>query len=338
MAFSLAILHSDPWTHVDQTELNFKGGHMQRNPILRTLVLTMLVGSAIAQGPAGPRRPSEVPANYVITPFGYFHPSCVMHLRQGDEVQRDAKVIQHTDGSNEAIALCAYPHFTGDGTRVAEEERSTFPDTTHSWVEYASVATRNAYGQLEANWNVPPAPRTNDNQTVYLFPGLEDISDTVTILQPVLGWNADFAGAWGIASWNCCVTGTTFEGTPQRANSGDVVYGNIYNACPNGRTKTCSQWNVYTYDLTNGNVSALTNTSNFGQTFNWAFGGVLEVYNVVQCNDYPANESISFYNVLLYNYRFELFGEPGWTVTNVSGLSPLCNYGGSLTKQVNLTY
>ena len=33
-------------------------------------------------------------------------------------------------------------------------------------------------------------------------------------------------------------------------------------------------------------------TSSFGQTFNWAFGGVLEVYNVAQCSDYPPSIGI----------------------------------------------
>ena len=52
-------------------------------------------------------------------------------------------------------------------------------------------------------------------------------------------------------------------------------------------TKTCSSWDIVTYDVSNGNFSELLGTSNFGQTFNWAFGGVLEVYNIVQCGDYP---------------------------------------------------
>ena len=32
---------------------------------------------------AGPNRPDSVPADYVVTPFGYFHPSCVHRLTQG---------------------------------------------------------------------------------------------------------------------------------------------------------------------------------------------------------------------------------------------------------------
>jgi hypothetical protein len=59
--------------------------------------------------------------------------------------------------------------------------------------------------------------------------------------------------------------------------------------------------------VTNGNSSELLDTSNFGQTFNWAFGGVLEVYNIVQCGDYHPrgyNGGIGFYNQSVLNDKF----------------------------------
>jgi hypothetical protein len=34
--------------------------------------------------PAGPNRPANVPDGYVITPVGYFHPSCVQSLAKGE--------------------------------------------------------------------------------------------------------------------------------------------------------------------------------------------------------------------------------------------------------------
>jgi hypothetical protein len=45
---------------------------------------------------------------------------------------------------------------------------------------------------------VPPAPTSNDNQTVYFFPALDDIDDTVTILQPVLAWNDPISPGAGV--------------------------------------------------------------------------------------------------------------------------------------------
>lgn len=93
--------------------------------------------------------------------------------------------------------------------------------------------------------------------------------------------------------------------------------------------------------MTNGNSSELLDTSNFGQTFNWAFGGVLEVYNIVQCGDYHPpgyNGGIGFYNQSVLNDKFVQI-KPAWKVTNLfSGLTPQCNYGGSVPQQVTLTY
>lgn len=308
--------------------------------LLKSIAFTMLAAGLIAaQVPAGAKRPAAVPADYLITPFGYFHSSCVKHLAQGDEVRQDEKVIRHTYGTSDNIQACAFPHFKGDGTKIVGDERGVKdPSISHAWVEYASTTTTASYGYLYAYWNVPPAPTTNDGQTIYMFPGMEDYADVVTIIQPVLGWNSDFASAWGIASWNCCVSGTVYEAPAKRVNSGDVILGYMFDACASG-TLSCATWDIVTYDFNLDVASELLNTSSFGQTFNWAFAGALEVYNVVQCGDYPASGSTAFYNLGLYNYKWQKLANPNWTVTNLSsGLTPQCGYGGSLPKQLTLTY
>ena len=314
--------------------------------LLMSIVFTMLVaGLAEAQAPAGPKRPAAVPADFVVTPFGYFHPSCVNHLAKGDVLWQDESAIQRANGTYENIQECAYPHFEADGTKVVGDVRpvgdgmSEPPYIGHSWIEYASIHTSANYGQIVAEWDVPPAPTSNDGQIVYLFNGLEQYSGDVTIIQPVLGWNADYGSAWGIASWNCCKKGTVQEATPKPVNPGDQLEGYVYNTCVAGTTK-CGSWVIGIVDEQNGNFSQL-NTSNFGQTFNWAFGGVLEVYYITKCSDYPPADylgGIGFYNQQVLNDQFVAI-TPAWTVTNVSGgLTPKCNYGGAEPKQVILKY
>ena len=311
--------------------------------VLMTVASLMMVSAARAQTSVGPRRPAAVPADYVVTPFGYFHPSCVNHLAKGDEILQDAKVIQHEDGTSQPIPVCAYPHFRADGEKVIGDERAVKrPDISYAWVEWASVTTTSSYAYLYSFWNVPPAPAFTDGQTVYLFNGLEDIDDVVTIVQPVLGWNADFSNSYGIASWNCCVSGTVVEATPVPVNSGDLIYGYMFATCPAG-TLSCSTWDVVTLDLTTQHESELLFTPNFGQTFNWAFGGVMEVYSILQCGDYPSGysgtaPSIHFYNQGLFNDKFVQIKAPAWQIGVTSGLTPACGYGGSLPKEVILTY
>ena len=311
---------------------------------LKSIAMIMLLAgltTAQALTSAGPKRPATVPANYVITPFGYFDPSCVSHLAKGDVLRQDEKLIQRANGNSESIHVCAYPHYRADGEKVIGDERAVRePNISHAWVEYASITTGAAFGQIYSEWDVPPAPTNNDGQTVYLFNGLEDINDVVTIIQPVLGWNSDYASAWGIASWNCCENGTVVEATPAPVNPGDHLEGYVFDTCASG-TKTCPTWDIVIVDVSNGNFSELLNTSNFGQTFNWAFGGVLEVYNIVQCGDYPPPDyagGIGFFNQSVLNDKFVSI-TPSWKVTNLSsGLTPQCNYGGSTPKQIVLTY
>lgn len=319
-----------------------------RNALLKLIAAAAMLVPALAAAQslttAGPHRPAAVPADYVITPFGYFHPSCVSHLAQGDELRPDEHLIRHADGTSDSMHVCAYPRFRADGEKLFGDERHVkTPDISHAWIEYASVTTGSSFGYLYAEWTVPPTPTSKDGQTLFMFPGLEDINDVVTIVQPVLGWNSDYASAWGIASWNCCESGTTYEATPQPVSSGDNILGYMFDTCGAG-TKSCTSWDIVTWDLQNGKFSQLTDTSSFGQTFNWAFGGALEVYNISQCSDFPSNGSyagshaISFNEIGLFNYKYEQIS-PSWKVTNSSGgLTPQCSYGGSIPKQVILTY
>jgi hypothetical protein len=316
---------------------------LSRIGLTLTLAATFLCGvslmtAAQALPLAGPKRPATVPADYVITPFGYFHPSCVAHLAKGDVVRQDEKAIEHANGTSDNMQECAHARYTADGEKVTGDQPAVQPPTiTHHWIEYAGVKTTSAYHSISSEWNVPPAPSKNDGQTVYLFNGLEDYSDVDTILQPVLGWNSDYGSAWGIASWNCCTTGTVYEGPPAPVNSGDLILGYTVATCTG--TTTCSSWDVYTFDQTNGNSSELLLTSNFGQAFNWAFGGVLEVYNIAQCGDYPGGGRTDFFEQYLYDDNGVQIAKPAWKISNVSsGLTPQCSYGGRLSGEVTLSY
>jgi len=292
------------------------------------LFLATSLGMALAQAPAGFGRPASVPANYLITPSGYFHPSCVRHLAKGEILLAEGRVLQRVDGTLENIPACEYPHFTARGEIVAP---GTHPPTIgHSWIEDSNVTTSSSYGEVTATWAVPPAPTGNNSQTVYLFPGLEDINDVVSIIQPVLGWNADYKNAWGIASWNCCVSGTTWESSPVSVSSSDTIVGTVRSTCSPG-VLSCATWNITTNDVTKGKSTTLSNSPSEGQTFNWAFAGALEVYNIVNCNDYPANGSINFYAVALYDYNFNQISSPAWSIGSYySGLTPQCSYGGTV--------
>jgi len=73
------------------------------------LFLMMSLGMLYAQMPVGSNRPAGVPSDYVITPFGYFHPSCVRTAKSGETVLGDGR-IRFEDGTEETVApFCSFP-------------------------------------------------------------------------------------------------------------------------------------------------------------------------------------------------------------------------------------
>jgi hypothetical protein len=327
--------------------------HMQS--FLALLVtIAMLSVSAAGQGNetastprlplAGAARPANVPAGYVITPFGYFHSSCVEVLKAGEHLLPDHR-IQHADGSIAAsAATCAYTHFTPTGTPVnatasqaSRTSTATSPEV-NGWVENSNVTTgspSSSYGALVARWTVPPHPLAEDGQVLFFFPGLEDINETQSILQPVLGL---YGGQWTIASWNCCLSGIVVSSPAVNVEPGDRIYGSMTSTCGTG-TLSCATWNVLSVDLSTGQSTVLADTPSDGQVFNWAFGGVLEAYYVVRCDDYPPDRSITFEDVTLFDQNLRRVHDPAWSSGAGSGITPDCRYGASAeSRRVNLRF
>lgn len=287
----------------------------------------------------GPNRPPAVPEGYVITPFGYFHPSCVLHIAEGETLLDDGR-IQHADGAVDANApFCNYPQYSPTGSLVTAdraEAKGTAAPTVNGWLESVWATSSTSFGKITATWTVPPQPAVNVGETIFFFPGLEDISAVQSILQPVLQWYAP--GPWAVASWNCCLSGITVESTPVNVSPGDTILGTIVPTCKAG-LNYCAKWNVISQDKTTGKKTTLSKTPSNGQVWNWAFGATLEVYGVQTCKDYPANTSTLF-TVKLYDQNRKLIASPPWTAAPADpSTTPKCGYGLNVTaKQETLKY
>lgn len=299
-----------------------------------------------AQSNVHPRRPAGVPSEFIATPNGYFHPSCVEELRKGDVVLRDEGNIRHADGTYDVIPRCNYPHYTARGRKIDSQRlmdggTKTPPEIDHDYPAYASLTTSTSYAGVIGSMTVPPAPTSNDGQILYFYPGLQDYEvepPEGTIIQPVLGWNA-FSNhtKWSIASWNCCYDGTEVYSTPMSVSSGDLIIGEVYSNCSD--TETCPTWYVSTEDAGKGSTT-LTDTSSYSQTFNWGFGAAMEVYSVAQCSDYPSNGSITISGAI-YAQDGDPIDDPAWTLSANDSLSPDCGYNVTSTsegEELTITY
>jgi len=299
-------------------------------------LFTSGVGAQVAGNfPSLFTRPANVPQEFVITPFCYFHPSCVQMVAEGNTLLADGRVA-HRNGIIDTAPLCSYPHYTRTGKLVptdATKLKEINPLEISGWLESVSATTTASYGAITATWVVPPAPPSNDGQLLYFFPGFEDINNVISIVQPVMQWGVGYAGGgayWLVSSWNCCINGTTWYSSLLNVNVGDKIQGTILPACKPMRAD-CPTWNVVSADLTTGKKTTLSQTPADGQVWNWAFGAVSEDYGVLQCSDFPNNRGLTF-TVKLYDQNGKVVTNPPWQATQwISNPTPKCAYGTKIT-------
>ena len=304
---------------------------LSMNTCLLTALLVFATSTGLsAQIEAGSHRPGNVPAEYVVTPFGYFHPSCVQSIGEGEALLANGQV-RHSDGSVTGATSCDYPRYAPDGSPKTATAKMQVPEIS-GWLENANfvAAANHSFSGLFAEYAVPQQPIGRDGQILFFFPGLEDINGTESILQPVLTWAT---GQWTVSNWNCCLSDITVQSTPVNVSPGDVIYSSITEDCPPG-TLSCATWTIYSIDTHTARNTTLATTPSQGQVFNWAFGGVVEPYYVINCDDYPKNGGES-YQVIVFDENANTL-EPTWSVAGNTTGTPQCGYN-VLTKPLEVS-
>lgn len=247
-------------------------------------------------------RPAGVPADYVATPHGFFHPDCVVEVQSDERIDTKVHALTRADGRKRPYQKCGHARFDRNGKTVAEVEPAEKaaaaepPPQIDGWIISAANYVQGPVRSLSASFAVPAAPIVPDGQIVYLFPGMQPPSGN-TIIQPVLGWNHYGDGQrWSMASWNCCVDGNVWHSPIQPVNAGDVLNGSMTgtNCDASG---VCANWRVDTLNTANNQLTRLDTTA-YGQTMETIFGGALEIYGVTDCKQLPANGSVTFNNIV----------------------------------------
>jgi hypothetical protein len=264
-------------------------------------------------------KPSGVPADFVATPVGFFHPSCLVHV--------DA----HPLPSVRAAASCAYPHYSaaghlmappdgaattptdpGTGAGAGPTQRTNLvpplrivPQQITNDVEGWSLADHSSFmagvTRLTAQWTVPPTP-PQSGQVLFFFPGTQSLDGKSggTILQPVLAYENS---QWFVQSWNCCEGGGNAEfGDAVNVRPGDTIVGtNIGSNC-NAGNGICNNWQIITADTSTGGQSVF-NTFSFNHPHQWIFANVLEVYNLKSCDQLPTTGSLTYHNFAIWDMQ-----------------------------------
>jgi hypothetical protein len=273
---------------------------------------------------------SEHP-DWVQVPGELIRPDCVHEIPNGAtvEVGNDGQVsgdvmlngvlIAHYEDCPEA-PIITRP--TGFGEALAND-----PGTGNGWVEASnwlvSLNSGDNLDEIAGDWNVPSDPKTN-GALIYLFNGMEP-SNFKWILQPVLQYGVGAAGGgnyWGIASW--LVGSKAYHSPLEKVNPKDSLRGYTIITSVSGGT---IYWKVDAKDNTTGAYSYL-DANTHGLQWTWALAGVLEVYGVTSCSEFPSNGQAVFTKSDAYHGypKFELLSPADWQASYWSYGGPSCGF------------
>jgi hypothetical protein len=282
-------------------------------------------GEVIASSTAGIPRPAGVPDDYVVTPHGWRHRSCVITVG-GDETVGPHHV-ERADGRHRAFSPCEHPAYDRSGAPLGPRAGAPLGPPTHDpqvngWVASVNSTSQGPITALGADWIVPPTPSSAQNQTLFFFPGVEPAATGDVILQPVLAWNGFGDHAWTIASWACCKDGNVFNSSPVGVAAGHKLTGTLAGAnCSGG---VCANWTITTKDDNTAQSTTFATTAD-GEQMSWVFGGAMEIYGVDTCTEYPGSTNMKFTNIQVRNSAGGLV-LPAWTAWSAaSTVTPNCN-------------
>ena len=257
--------------------------------------------------------------DYVITPAGYFHRSCVYEVGEEATVLEDGRV-QVDDGRILTIPPCKFP---AHRTRQAPSDPAlTSNPALNGWAVSADWTSTQYITNLSAHFDVPAAPSSVASQLIYFFPSLMPAAQN-TIIQPVLQYGTSPIGGgqyWALASWYVDGSGNSLHSKLLNVSTGDTIVGTM-----TGTQCTASggcTWAIVSRDATISKTRKLTVTR--PEAYTVANGGVLEAYNVSTCADLPADGSITFSNLHAAGASGTL--TPTWAQTVWNHTKPHCNY------------
>jgi hypothetical protein len=218
--------------------------------------------------------PNHIEGSLVVTPFGPRPAGSVHLIPPGTGVTRQNGMLQRFDTA------------TGALTHLAATAAPAAPPTT-GFVVDASWAnqTGTPISYFATSWEVPPPPATSNGQTIFLFNGMQDATNS-HILQPVLQWGTSGAGGgeyWSIACWYA-ENGPSAHTSLIRVDPGTVLTGVMQMIPAHVLFGPGAIGFSYLCEFCGIGASALPVLSVPELTFALE---TLEVVNVTGCSDYP---------------------------------------------------
>jgi len=222
---------------------------------------------------------------FVLTPGGLRPRSRVHQLQPGHTIDAAGGQLLLRQASGEIVAELGATPVAPHGRPLMPRNvvtpllKGVEPAVVSGWITYGSWTntTGTPVSNFTTNWVVPPAPATDNGQTIFLFNGIQN---STNIYQPVLQWGPSAAGGgsrWNVASWYVDgATGMTFHTNLVGVNVGDVLTGvmTLTGQSAAGFSYDCFFRGIANTSLPVQNIQELT----------WLIE-TLECYNITRCSE-----------------------------------------------------
>lgn len=158
----------------------------------------------------------------------------------------------------------------------------------------AYSTSNSEFTQMNASFIVPPLPKRNAGQTVYLWPGFKATKPVIgrPVLQPVLQDRG--SGRWELQSWGVGIPAGTMTGPRIDVKPGDLI--TSYMELVGGK------WTVYGKNTRTGRETVLRLSKSQacrGCIYNNAVFVSENVMALHHCDYYPANHGIEFKDIVV---------------------------------------
>jgi len=245
----------------------------------------------------------SISANYHLTPFGYFHKTCILEVPTNTLVKETTYgvLLSFENGSTSTYPACKYKNMKKYQRGNASDTPSWNGWPEHTWfgLDYAKFTNpplKVPIQNFSATYIVPnyPKRRTGNPSAPWKNPPTLSYWLGVQggyVLQPVIEFNGLIRNDFDFVSWNCCPSGVTVHSTPLTGiRPGSNLFGAVNRI---GKSKVFEIISEF-----NGKSSNLrADMSSYQWTANWAeFKS--ESYYVTDCTQFPAGQ-ITFKNINL---------------------------------------
>lgn len=300
----------------------------------RTALFLLVVAGCAADGSesnsTAPAQQAENPADFVLTPSGYYHKDCVADVGDDATIDADGTTVTHADGTIEALPACTHPHYASlEDVAAGVIAGSDVEPTYTGWVNDDNKWATSWFKKLVASWSVPTSPPHYGGQTIFLWPGFEP-NGVAAVVQPVLQYGPSAAGGgayWTIASWYC-TNASCPHSTLKRVGVGDVIEGSLVgSSCTSAGVCT---WGITTKDRHSGATTSLSRRDSHPMQLAVT---TLEVWNLASCNELPSSNAEAF-DITVTNGNGTT-STSSWSRWKAANMNPSCQYSESSTDHAH---